>query len=177
MYVFVNYVPKLDLLWHTAAGFHVSCQVTVSLNITWIFLAVDCPSSVVPPDGSPCHSICTGPLPLVCWLLSNQNKFTLFGHFPSVTGASRKQRSTHTTSMGPKAEWDIFIAPFNGGHVCELLDFMICVNWSRNLEKHQWTVLSLQGKWINTLTIWSKIIKVLTGKKKRYCHVNCWIVR
>lgn len=116
------------------------------------------------------------PLPLVCWLLSNLVKFTLFGHFPSVTGASRKQRSTHTTSMGPKVEWDIFIAPSSGGHMCELSDSVICVNWSRNLEKHQWTVLPLQCKWINPLTIWSKIIKVLTGKKKIYCHVNCWIV-
>lgn len=89
----------------------------MSLNPTWIFLAVDCPSGVVPSEGSSCHSICTEPLPLVCWLLSNQDKFAFFGHFPSVDRESRKQRSTHKISTGPKTEWDIFIAPFSGGRV------------------------------------------------------------
>lgn len=175
MYIFVNYMPKLDLLWHTAgeAAFLVPCQATVSLNPTWIFLADECPSSMVPPEEGPYHSICKGLLPLVCWLLSNQHRFALFGHFPSVNGASRKQRSTHKNSMGPKAEWDIFIAPFN---VCELLDLVICVNWSKNLEKHQWTLLFLHCKWTEPLIIWTKITKILTGEKKKKKDIAMLIV-
>lgn len=111
-------MPKPDLLWYTAAGETCSpCSLpsfssSVSLSPIWIFLAVDWPWSVVPPEESPCCSVCIGPLPLVCCLLSNHDKFAFFSHFPpvrAVNGESRKQRSTHKNSMAPiKAEWDYF---------------------------------------------------------------------